>query len=252
MTVAPRRAPAEAPPPHHPTLSVIVPTRNERQNVAALLAALAPALAGIDAELLVVDDSSDGTAAEFARRAAEVPFAVRVACRDPQDRSHGLGAAVVRGFAAAAGDYLCVMDADLQHPPALVGRLLDAARRDGAEVVVASRYIPGGSAGGLTTETRLIVSRGFGLLARALFPRCVGPVRDPMSGYFIVRRSVLAGTRLRPIGYKILLEVLVRCRPRRVRELPYRMAPRRAGRSKAGLRQGIDLLRHLVVLRLRA
>lgn len=232
-----------------PDLSVVIPTRNERANVAPLLDALRCALDGLCAEVLVTDDSTDGTAAEFLRLAPSMPFAVRVAPRAPGDRRSGLGPAVVRGFAAATGAYVCVMDADLQHPPAFARTLLDTARAAGADVVVASRYVPGGSAGGLSAPTRHAVSRGLTLLARVAFPHTVGPVRDPMSGFFLVRRSCLRGARLRPIGYKILLEVLVRCRPRRVVEAPYRMAPRRAGRSKADLRQGITFLRHLVLLR---
>ena len=250
MTVPGAHPARSAPAAKHPTLTVIVPTRNERENVAALLAALAHALRGLDAELLVVDDSTDGTAKEFTRRAPDVPFPVRVARRPPEDRRSGLSVAVVRGFRAAAGEYLCVMDADLQHPPALVRDLLQLARREDADVVIASRYVPGGSAGGLSTGLRHTASRGLSLLTRAAFPRSVGPVCDPMSGYFLVRRSVISGVALRPVGYKVLLEVLVRCRPRRVREIPYRMAPRHAGRSKAGLREGLNFLRHLLLLRL--
>lgn len=235
---------------HGPALTVVVPTRNERENVAALLDALAAALDGRDAELVVVDDSDDGTAEEFTRRAPDVGFPVRVAQRQADDHRAGLGHAVVRGFEAAAGEFVCVMDADLQHPPALLATLLDTAERAGADVVIASRYVAGGSAHGLSNGVRHALSQGLGLLARLAFPRRVGPVRDPMSGYFLVRRAALDGVRLRPLGYKILLEVLVRCRPRRVREVPYHMAARHAGRSKAGLRQGAEFVAHLIRLRL--
>ncbi len=243
-------APAPRGPDAAPILTVVVPTRNERDNVAALLDALTAALDGCDAELVVVDDSTDGTAQEFARLGANVPFPVRVVCRSLHDHRAGLGPAVVRGFEVAAGRFICVMDADLQHPPALIRTLLDAAERDAAEVVVASRYVAGGSAHGLSNGVRHAASQGLGLFARLAFPRRVGPVRDPMSGYFLVRRTVLDGVYLRPLGYKILLEVLVRCRPRRVREVPYHMGPRHAGRSKASLRQGAEFISHLALLRL--
>jgi dolichol-phosphate mannosyltransferase len=248
MTTAERSAAARSGP-EAPVLSVVVPTRNERDNVAPLLAALGDALAGLDTELVVVDDSDDGTADEFARCAGRAPFPVRIAVRRPDDARRGLGWAVVRGFGSARGEFVCVMDADLQHPPALARTLLAVARRERADVVIASRYVPGGSATGLGGVRRRLASRGLGLLARLAFPGRVGPVRDPMSGYFLVRRALLDGVALRPVGYKILVEVLVRCRPRRVREVPYRMHPRHAGRTKTGVREGLNVLCHLLRLR---
>lgn len=233
-----------------PALTVVLPTRNERDNVAPLLAALVPALDGILAELVVVDDSTDGTAEEFARHADSLPFPLRLVVRPPADRRRGLAADVVRGFGAALGDYVCVMDADLQHPPALARELLETAQQERADVVIASRYVAGGSAGGLANGLRHAASQSSNLVTRLLFPRRVWPVRDPMSGCFVARRAVLRRGRLRPVGYKILLEVLVRCRPRHVRELPYQMDSRHAGHSKANLRQAWNFLRHLARLRL--
>ena len=241
------QADALAPPAPH--LSVIVPTRNERANIEPLLRALAAALSGIAAEVVVADDSSDGTADEARRLAADLPFPVRVATRTSGETTVGLGTAVLRGARVAGGAYLCVMDADLQHPPALVSRLLATAEAEGADVVIASRYVRGGAAGGLSNGFRHLVSRSLGLSARLLFPRRVGRVRDPMSGYFLFRRSLLDGVTLDPIGFKILLELLVRCRPARVREIPFAMAPRHAGESKAGLREATRYARHLLTLR---
>lgn len=226
-------------------LSVIVPTRNERENVGPLVSELAAALAGVAWEALFVDDSNDGTDTEVARVAMAQPR-VRLLHRGRPEG--GLAGAVVAGFATARGTYCCVLDGDLQHPPAVVPRLLAAARRHDADLVIASRYRPGGSAGGLDGPLRQAFSRGLKALAVLAFPWRLRAVTDPLGGFFLVRRALVTGVALRPVGYKILLEVLMRCRWRRVREVPYRFAPRQAGTTKADLRQGLRFLRHLARL----
>jgi dolichol-phosphate mannosyltransferase len=143
---------------------------------------------------------------------------------------------------------MCVLDADLQHPPSRIPDLLAAARGQAADVVVASRYVPGGSASGLDGPLRRLVSRGLKDLSRLVFPRRLAGISDPLGGFFLVRRSVVQDVDLRPIGYKILLEILVRGRWRRAQEVPYRFEPRRQGQSKADLRQGLTFLRHLAGL----
>ncbi len=145
------------------------------------------------------------------------------------------------------------MDADLQHPPELLPELLAAGRRSGAELVVASRYAAGGSRRGLAGRYRQAVSRASTTAAKALFPRALRGVSDPMSGFFAIRRDAVArGAEdggLRPLGYKILLELAVRCRPRGVAEVPFDFGERHAGESKSTVRERMRFLRHLAQLR---
>jgi dolichol-phosphate mannosyltransferase len=232
------------------TLSVVVPTRNEAANVERLIARTAVTL---DAspwswELLLVDDSDDETP-DLARTMARDGAPVRVLHREADDRAGGLSGAVSTGFDAAHGELLAVMDADLQHPPEVLSQLVSAILA-GADVAVGSRYCAGASPGatdGLDGAWRRGVSRWCRIPVWLVRPR-LRAVRDPLAGFFVVRRTVLSGVVLRPIGYKILLEVLARGRWSRTIEVPYRFAPREAGTSKAELKQGLVFLRHLARL----
>jgi putative flippase GtrA len=142
------------------------------------------------------------------------------------------------------------MDGDLQHPPEVVPELLGATRDDSVDAVVASRYRGSGDTAGLAGWLRRLVSRASGTLARLAFPRRLQAVTDPMSGFFAVRRSAVDCAALRPDGYKIMLEILLRNRLERIEEVSYRFQPRSAGRSKASVREGLRFLRHLTRLRL--
>ena len=228
-----------------PELSLVVPTYNERESIGPLLAELPAALDGIAWEAVFVDDSTDGTDALIAD-IGRADARVRVLHRDAN--RGGLAGAVVEGLEIARGTYICVLDADLQHPPARIPDLLAAAREHAADVVVASRYVPGGSASGLDGPLRQFYSRGLKHLSRCVFPRKLAHVTDPLGGYFLLRRSVVEGADLRPIGYKILLEILIRGRWSTAREVPYRFQPRQQGASKADLRQGLRFLHHLARL----
>lgn len=226
-------------------LSLVIPTYNERANIEPLLAAIDTALRGLSWEVLFVDDSTDGTDALIARLAAADP---RIRLLHRMENRGGLAGAVVDGLAEARGEYICVLDADLQHPPGRIPEMVARARETSAEIVIASRYLPGGSAGGLAGPLRQCYSRGLKLVSKAAFPRRLAGITDPLGGYFLVRRSVVEGAWLCPVGYKILLEILVRCRWRRACEVPYRFQPRHAGASKADFRQGLRFLRHLARL----
>ncbi|AZH77480.1 glycosyl transferase family 2 [Microbacterium sp. Y-01] len=227
-------------------VTIIVPTFNERDSVAELVARTAAALAGWDAEILFVDDSADDTAAEIARVAADAPLPVRVIHRT--QNTGGLGGAVVVGLQAASSDVCIVMDGDLQHPPELLPTLLVRHADGGADVVAASRYIGGGDTSGLGTAVRFGVSRVATWLTRAMFPRRLARSTDPMTGFFLVDRTRLDPSALKPQGFKILLEILAR-NDLRIAEVPMEFAERRHGTSKASLRQGGTFIAHLARLR---
>lgn len=231
-------------------LTIIVPTRNEAGNVRPLLQRIEQATGHLVREVLFVDDSDDDTAQVIEAAAAEFPFAVTLIVR-PLACRNGLSGAVVEGLRAAGSDWALVMDADLQHPPELIPRLYQRALATNADVVVGSRLAAGDGPIGLS-RFRAIASRSLTLLARAFFPQALKNVSDPLTGLFLVRRAAVEPQRLRPQGFKILLEILVRCRDLRVSELHFEFGERHAGQSKAGLNEGVRFLRHLLRLRLTA
>ncbi|HEV2012142.1 MAG TPA: polyprenol monophosphomannose synthase [Candidatus Limnocylindria bacterium] len=207
-------------------LSVVVPTYNESGSVPKLAKRLDAALAGREWELVIVDDGSpDGTAGIAEALAPRIP--VRVVRRAGKA---GLASAVVAGFAAARGDVLVVMDADLSHPPETVPALVDAIER-GADLAVGSRYTNGGGVRDWPLQRR-VVSRVACLMGNLLVP-----VRDATSGFFALRRSVVDGVKLNPIGFKIGFEVIARGRHKTVVEVPYTFRDRELGASKFGRRE---------------
>jgi dolichol-phosphate mannosyltransferase len=226
--------------------AIVIPTFNESGNIPPLLAALNTVLPD-GAEVIFVDDSTDATPAVIAEAAADLRFPVRVVHRETPEG--GLGGAVLEGLRQARSRWIVVMDADLQHPPDLLPVLLRTGEESGAQFVVASRYAEGGSRAGLSGPYRLLVSWLSTRVTKLAFPRLLRDVSDPMSGFFAVRQDLIAGRELRPNGYKILLELLVRTRPDRIAEVPYVFGERGAERSKSSLREGLRFLWHLTSLR---
>ena len=175
------------------------------------------------------DDSRDGSAELVDRLDLHwVHMVVRTADR-------GLSQAVLDGLRRSDGDVLVVMDADLSHPPEKIPEMLDALDR-GADAVVGSRFTEGGSTGDDWGLFRWANSRVATLLARPLTP-----LMDPMSGFFALRRSTFAArTDFNPIGYKIGLELIIKCRCRKVVEVPIHFTDRRLGKSKLSLKEQIN------------
>jgi dolichol-phosphate mannosyltransferase len=221
----------------------VVPTFNEERNVERLVDEVRAALAGIDFEMIFVDDSTDRTPQII--MGLRTPFPVKLIHREPGERAGGLTTAIVRGLRAAKGHYVSVIDGDLQHPPQKLAELVTAARSTGADVVVASRYRTGGSAAGLPGIGRRLVSVGSKWISKALFYERLRGTSDPGSGFFLVRRAVIEGVELRPVGYKMLTEILVRGGWSRLEEVPYAFQARTAGASKAGLHQGWQYIQHM-------
>ncbi len=217
--------------------ALIVPTLNEAGNIPALLDRAHAALAPLDVnyEILVVDDDSqDGTSRLVEQYAADDPR-VRLLVRKG---ARGLAGAVIYGWQHTDADLLGVMDADLQHPPETLRQLI-AKADDGNDLVIASRYATGHSVPNWN-KLRLAISR-FGTLATLPLQRKKGvSVRDPLSGFFVVRRRCIEGLELQPYGFKILLEILVKGRIQKAVEIPFQFAARHFGKSKADFRVAIQ------------
>jgi dolichol-phosphate mannosyltransferase len=219
-------------------LGLVIPTLNEEANIGTLLDCVRLNLDGLqlDYELLVVDDNStDGTGAvvqEYSRSDPRIRLLVRVGCR-------GLAGAVLHGWDHTDANLLGVIDADLQHPPALLPALV-AAIQEGQDIAIASRYSAGNGIPGWNPLRRAIslLSTWTTLLLQKPSIR----VRDPLSGFFAMRRTCITGVHLQPEGFKLLLEILVRGNIRSVTEIPYNFGQRFAGKSKASLRVGLDYL----------
>ena len=215
-------------------LTMVLPTYNERERIAEIVAAVFAACAAhrIELELVIVDDNSpDGTGAiadDMART-----HRVKVIHRSGK---LGLGTAVVAGFAVASAEGVGVMDADFSQPPSLVPKMFETFRATDADLVVASRYVRGGSMPDWTLERRLL-SRAACLLARPL-----SPIRDAASGFFLIRRDIARGTVIKAGGFKICLELIVRSGATRLVEIPYRFDDREQGESKMSLREAAGYL----------
>lgn len=227
-------------------LSLILPTLNEADNLPGLVRELSAELAGVEYEIIVVDDDSpDGTWRVAESLAADTPT-VRVLRRVGR---RGLSSAVVEGFDLARGEILAVMDADGQHDVSRILALRDAIV-GGNDLAVASRYVEGGGTGDWR-GIRPALSRAGTLLAQRL-PNV--RVSDPMSGFFAVRADAYRAVRsaLRPTGFKILLELLA-CLPRSARaaEVPMRFGLRRHGESKLSARVQLEFVAQILRIALR-
>jgi len=212
-----------------PELVVVVPTFNERENIAPLLQKLDQALPGIHWEVVFVDDdSTDGTIA-----------ALEEACRtDRRVRGvrrlgrRGLASAVVEGIQSNFAPFIAVMDADLQHDERLLAPMLEALRRDEADIVVGSRYTADGGVDGMDERRRRISMVATRLSSLVLKGR---DLTDPMSGFFMLKRGVFDATvrRLSLEGYKILLDIVASSSASlRIKEMPYVFGARQHGESK--------------------
>jgi len=225
------------------SVSIVVPTFNEAENIEHVISRCREALEGRDYELIVIDDDSPDETWRVARAAGESSDRIRVIRRRSE---RGLGTAVAEGFDRARKGFCVVIDADLQHPPELIPELLNHVTAY-VDVVIASRYQKGGRVANWPL-TRHLVSRGAISLAKLLLEEARG-LNDPISGFFIVRRSVVDEVSLEPTGYKILLEVLVECDYSHVVEVPYRFDERQRGTSKLTTASCQEFLAHLLTLR---
>ncbi|QSO47025.1 glycosyltransferase [Alicyclobacillus mengziensis] len=224
-------------------LSIIIPTFNERGNVQLIVERVEAAMkdSTSDYEIWFVDDSRDDTPIILEGLANSHPQVHYL----HRENGRGLATAVVEGFSRAAGQYFIVMDADLQHPPELLPTILERLQ-EGTDVVIPSRFVRGGSDGGLNPFRKIVswTARVIGRLAISRIRR----ISDCTGGYFGLSREVVADAKLNPIGWKILLEILVKGQYQTVHEIPYEFHTRDVGESKMNTREQWNYIRHIVRL----
>ena len=219
-------------------ISIIVPTYNERENLEELFERIARALEGREFEIIVVDDDSPDKTWKKAEELAK-KYPVKVIRRT---NKRGLSSAVIRGFREANSEILVVMDADLQHPPEVIPKLIEAIE-EGVDIAIASRYVKGGKVENWYWWRKLI-SKGAIMIGRVALPK-IRNIKDPVSGFFALRRKVIENVELNPVGFKILLEILIKGKYERVAEVPFIFGIRKAGESKLTRRQVFNYLKHL-------
>lgn len=206
-----------------------VPTLNEAGNIERLLKEVQRVLDPLNRlyEIVVVDDGSEDETPQIVQRYVELDPRIRLLSRREE---RGLAGAVLHGWNHSSGDVLGVIDADLQHPPEILPLLLKAID-DGNDIAVASRYVTKDGVNGWN-PVRVAISRA-STLATVPLQRKGVRIKDPMSGFFVVRREAVDGIDFETKGFKLLLEILVRARIRSAREIPFRFGRRHAGKSKA-------------------
>lgn len=233
-----------------PVVSILIPTRHEATNVDELIRRIENAMNDTPVELIFIDDSDDHTP-EVINRHVHAHHTdnlrVRLLHRPPNMRESGLSGAVVLGMLHSRSRLWCVIDGDLQHPPEVIPLLLAKHRETGANLVVASRYCQTGAAGGLA-PWRYAISICFTKMAHRMHGAHI-ETTDPMSGFFLLDGSQVDTNKLKPRGFKILLEVMVRCGPLKTTEVGFEFAQRHSGDSKGRLQEGINFLLHLRELR---
>jgi dolichol-phosphate mannosyltransferase len=224
------------------SLSLIVPTYNEKENLAPFVEGVFAALEGQPFELLIVDDGSPDGTGELADRLAKERPNMRVLHRAGKQ---GRGTAFAEGLKATDGEWVAIMDADMQHPPPVLATLW-AKAREGADLVIASRYVEGGGAEG-RTRARGGVSKGALWLSHFFVPQ-TRHVMDTQSGFFLFRRKGIEGATLSVKGFTVLVEVLARGTFDRVVEVPYTFGVRAGGDSKLGMGEIVGYSRQLLRL----
>ena len=220
-------------------ISVVVPTYNERENLPMLMEGLRSVIGDYGLEIIIVDDCSPDGTGEVAEQLSRKYGNVKVIHREGKK---GLASAVIEGFNCAGEDILGVIDADMQHPPENICRMLKEIH-NGADIVIASRYVKGGGVESWS-ERRKLISKVASLLARLVFPK-IRNIKDPVSGFFLLKRATLKGASINSIGFKILLEILAKGTYDKVVEVPYVFRERKKGRSKLSFKEYYDYLRHV-------
>jgi len=222
-------------------ITIVIPTYNEKENISIIIPQICKVLGKkYRYEIFIVDDDSpDGTWKHAQSMASMYP--VRVYRRIGK---RGLASAIIEGIIRAKYKNVIVMDADLQHPPEALIRMISALKT--RDLVIASRYMPGGGVKNWS-KIRLLISRGAIFLAHLLLPK-TRRISDPMSGFFGLKKDIIRNTRLNVLGYKILLEIIMKGKYKSIIEVPYVFGVRAYGESKLSTVTIMDYIRHLAIL----
>src|SRR3989339_1829028 len=213
-------------------LSIIIPTYNEKQNLPELINRIK--ISAPNNEIIIVDDKSPDGTAQFAQNLGLLTLI--------RPTRTGLASAVIDGFKIANGDILCVMDADLSHPPEILSQMLSTIQNKEADFVIGSRLIKGGGQREENFIQRLISD-----IAR--WPaKFITDIKDVTSGFFMLKRSVIQGVELNPIGYKICLEILAKGKYEKAKEIPIIFANRSGSKSKMGIKIYLEFLGQIILL----
>ena len=220
-------------------VSIIIPTYNESQNIINILKSIGSNLPkNLLTQAIIVDDNSpDGTGKiveDYMKNLKKMAnYTIEVIHRKAKD---GLGSAILNGIQHAKGDTIVVMDSDFSHPPQIIPKLIESVKKYQFDIAVASRYIKGGNIQGWSLKRKimskfatLIAKKGLGIDAK-----------DPMSGFFAFKKNILNGLNIDAIGYKILLEILVKTKNVTITEIPYTFQDREFGSSKLNYKTILD------------
>ena len=223
-------------------ISIIIPTYNESENIIKILHTIGEILPkNVTTQAIVVDDNSpDGTGKlveDYLKNVKKIAdYTIEIIHRKAKD---GLGSAILKGIQQAKGDTIVVMDSDFSHPPQIIPKLIESIKKYQYDIAVASRYINGGKIHGWSLK-RKIMSKFATLIAK----KGLGiDTKDPMSGFFAFKRNIIKGLNIEAIGYKILLEILVKTKDVNIKEIPYTFQDRKMGSSKLGIKTIFDYCR---------
>lgn len=221
-------------------VSIILPTFRESENLQPLIETIHHALSNnsMAYEIIIVDDNSQDGSEEIIAKLADEGYPVRIVIRIDE---RSLSSAVIRGFNESIGKFLVCMDADLSHPREVIPQLVAYLKEKRCDFVIGSRYIPGGS-----TEENWGLFRWANSKVAVALARPFTQVKDPMSGFFALPRNVFAkAASLNPVGYKIGLELIVKCAPQNICEIPIHFTDRKYGKSKLNLIEQLNYIKHL-------
>ena len=220
-------------------ISIIVPTYNESKNIRGILEHIQKSIPrNLKAETIVVDDNSPDHTARIAEDyfysiKEKSTHTINVIKRKAKE---GLSSAILNGIQQSTGNTIVVMDSDFSHPPNIIPKMIETLKQTSCDIVIASRYVKGGSIQGWPLKRKLM-SR----IATSIAKRGLGiQSQDPMSGFFMFKKNIISGLKFDAIGYKMLLEILVKTKDVKIQEVPYTFTDRQQGTSKLGASTILD------------
>jgi len=219
-------------------LSLVIPTYNEKENIQKLIKKIQKEFKenNINGEIIIVDDNSPDGTGNILEELKKKQKNLKVIHRSGK---FGLSSAVLEGWKTADGEVLGVMDADLSHPPEKIKELFETIRKGKADFTIGSRYIKGGKIEGWNLKRKLMSKTA------TLLSRVYTKVKDPMTGFFMIKKEVIKNVDLNPKGFKILLEIIIKGKYKNIKEIPITFINRMEGKSKAGTKEIFCYLQNL-------